>query len=312
MRKIYLLISIFLASQIEAQEVIGFENFELGPESFLNGSGADGGFQAGNLFLHNTYDSEFMFWTGWAISNTTDVTTPGFMNQYSSNTGGGLDSENYAVAYVFPESVIRLENDVVPQGVFITNSTYATISMQEGDAFAKKFGGLTGNDPDFFLLTIKAYQNGELSEESVEFFLADYTFEDNSQDYIIDDWTYVDLTPLGEADSLSFTLTSSDVGEFGMNTPAYFCIDDFVTSNPLLSENTSHVNYVIFPNPTTDLITIQSEVTPERIAAFDLNGRLVREVSNRNVLDLSLLANGNYAVRVEYADFVDTQLILKK
>ena len=58
-------------------------------------------------------------------------------------------------------------------GVLVTNSTYAAISMRDGDQFAKKFGGESGDDPDFFRLVAHGYKDGSLTD-SVEFFLADY------------------------------------------------------------------------------------------------------------------------------------------
>ena len=36
----------------------------------------------------------------------------------------------------------------------------------------------------------------------------------------------MDLGSLGRVDSLMFALESTDVGEWGMNTPAFFCIDN--------------------------------------------------------------------------------------
>jgi hypothetical protein len=95
--------------------------------------------------------------------------------------------------------------------------------MKNGDAFAKKFGGTNGNDSDWFKLTINAYQNGNLKTEKVEFYLADFRFADNSKDYMVKDWTFVNLTSLGGLDSLKFTLTSSDTNQFGLKTPAFFC-----------------------------------------------------------------------------------------
>ncbi|MGB6036502.1 MAG: DUF4465 domain-containing protein, partial [Cryomorphaceae bacterium] len=228
----------------------GFENFDLQPESFLNGSDLSGGFGDGAVFLPNDYNT--ISWSGWAITNKSDNTTPGFTNQYSAITGQGLNSDTYATGYVSGESVVHLENGASQEGVYITNSTYAYFSMLDGDSFSKKFGGLTGNDPDFFLLTIAAYEEGEPTGAEVEFYLADFTFSDNSQDYIVDEWTYVDLSTLGAADSLSFTLTSSDVGEFGMNTPAYFCIDDFITNDPLSTQNGQEALFKVYPNPTVD------------------------------------------------------------
>ena len=48
----------------------------------------------------------------------------------------------------------------------------------------------------------------------------------------ITEWTYVDLSQLGEIDGLTFGMTSSDTGDWGMNTPAYFAMDDFGAAKP--------------------------------------------------------------------------------
>ncbi|MBR5101496.1 MAG: Ig-like domain-containing protein [Muribaculaceae bacterium] len=37
----------------------------------------------------------------------------------------------------------------------------------------------------------------------------------------------MDLTSLGTVSSVMFTLSSSDVGQWGMNTPGYVCVDNF-------------------------------------------------------------------------------------
>ena len=88
------------------------------------------------------------------------------------------------------------------------------------------FGGPSGDDPDFFMLTITGLDMQGQSVGSVDFYLADYRFEDNGLDVLVDSWTEVDLTSLDGAVQLSFALDSSDVGAFGMNTPAYFAIDN--------------------------------------------------------------------------------------
>ena len=63
-------------------------------------------------------------------------------------------------------------------------------------------------------------------KRQVDFYLADYRYADSSQDYIISAWEYIDLSSLGSVDELSFSLSSSDNGSFGMNTPNYFAIDN--------------------------------------------------------------------------------------
>jgi hypothetical protein len=289
-----------------------FENFDLPPESFLNGNDLSGGFADGDIFLPNNYSTDSDSWSGWSISNKSDNTTSGFTNQYSAITGQGLNSDTYATAFVSGESIVRLENGASQEGMYITNSTYAYFSMLDGDSFSKKFGGLTGNDPDFFLLTIRAYQDGELIDNQVDFYLADFTFADNSQDYIVDQWTYVDLSTLGAADSLSYTLTSSDVGEFGMNTPAYFCIDDFITTDPLSTRDGQKALFQVYPNPTTDRIRISGESIPELVSVFDVSGRLVLLENNSAEISLENFDSGTYVLRARIGGVVSSQLVIKK
>ena len=186
----------------QAQTTATFENFGLSPGAYLNGSDGSGGFASGHVFLPNTYDTQFQFWSGWAISSDTDTQTPGFLNEFSAITGGGQEgSTTYAVTYCgFGGSTIALTEEAAGapvEGLWITNSTYAYLSMRDGDAFSKRFGGITGNDPDYFLLTVKKYLGGSLGSDSIDFYLADYRFADNAQDYIIDEWTWLDLSALG-------------------------------------------------------------------------------------------------------------------
>jgi hypothetical protein len=48
------------------------------------------------------------------------------------------------------------------------------------------------------------------------------------------DWTFFDLSGLGEVESVYFTLNSTDTGDYGMNTASYFCMDKFqVNTTPV-------------------------------------------------------------------------------
>ena len=207
-----------------------FEEMLPAAESFFNGSDSSGDFSSGGFRFNNNYDTLFGSWDGWAVSNITDDTTPGWGNQYSAIPGSGAGgSSNYGVAYIGfvepPEA--RLGVSRIIDGAYFSNTTYAYYSMLNGDSFAKKFGGATGDDEDWFLLTIRGF-NGVSVTGTVDFHLADFRFSDNGLDYIVDDWTWVDLTGLGEVTSLEFALSSSDVGQWGMNTPAYFAMDNMV------------------------------------------------------------------------------------
>jgi hypothetical protein len=54
-----------------------------------------------------------------------------------------------------------------------------------------------------------------------------------SNSYIIDTWQTLDLSSLAGSQSLVFGLQSSDNDPvYGMNTPAYFAVDNLVLSTP--------------------------------------------------------------------------------
>jgi hypothetical protein len=143
-------------------------------------------------------------------------------------------------------------------GMYVNNTTYTYLSMRDGDAFAKKFGGESGTDPDFLMLTINKYSGGAIADDSINIYLADYRFPQCKKDYIMSDWTYVDLTTLGEVDSLVIRMTSSDVGIFGMNTPAYVCIDQVSTDNLLSAASVDRrgSEMIIGPNPVSETLYI--------------------------------------------------------
>lgn len=304
-----------------AQTTADMENFVMEPDTFLNGADGNGGFYSGNVFLPNDYNEDWDAFTGWAISNTSDVTMPGFMNQYSAITGSGYEgSSNYALAFIFGSTTLSLENDAageIVNGFYITNGTYPYLSMRDGDGFAKKFGGATGDAPDYFLLTIKKYLNGTLSTDSVDFYLADYRFADNAQDYIVDEWTYVDLTSLGAADSLYFELYSTDVGQNGINTPTYFFVDNIITSDGItsLKEIPAAEAFKVFPNPAHDKLQIESFLNNSSdIQIFNLSGQLIMSESinnNRHNLNISNLLPGAYVIKMINSKYFSSQLFIK-
>jgi hypothetical protein len=216
--------------------VIDFEELSLEDESYYNGADMAGGFTTGGARFNNTFTDfggGFTGWSGWSYSNVTDNTTSGNDNQYSALPGSGAgESENFGVGFTSTESAsasqIELPAGARVLSTRITNTTYAALSMLHGDAFAKKFGGPTGADPDYFKLTITGIDAGDEAIGSVDFYLADYRAEESSGDYLVRDWQTVDLAALDGAAKLSFTLSSTDVGQFGMNTPAYFALDNLL------------------------------------------------------------------------------------
>lgn len=318
MKKTLTILFALATMTLTAQTTENFENFNIGLDSAMNGSTMNGGFTISNAYLHNSYNPAWNAWNGWSISSKRDTVTAGYTNDLSSVTGGGYNSPTYAIAYTTSGSHLDLTGMAaggIVNGFYITNGTYTYLSMRDGDGIAKKFGGITGDDPDYFLLTIKKYYNGVLASDSVNFYLADFRFTDNSQDYIVKDWQYVDLTSLGDVDSLVFSMSSTDNGAFGMNTPAYFCMDDFTTADYTVSTDkitTPTLN--IFPNPTTDFIQVDGIETLNSIySIIDLNGRVVQNATfTNNQIEVGHLPKGTYVLSIETEVGKVSQLFIKR
>lgn len=217
--------------------LIDLDDLTVLPSGYENGSNLSGGFASHGAGFNNYYDETYgPYWEGFAYSTKGDNTTAGAVNQYSAYPGGGSGADGtpvpgdvFALGYFgFLVPTITLPpGETSPLSLRVTNTTYAALSMQDGDGFAKKFGGASGNDPDFFKLTITALNAGNAVIDSLDVYLADYRFGDNAQDYILDTWSEVDLSPLGgDVSKLQFTLSSSDNNDFGMKTPAYFAMDN--------------------------------------------------------------------------------------
>ena len=293
---------------LTAQQTVDFESFNLARDTFRNGSdgtNAPGGFRAGDALLPNTFtESDFGgFWSGWSISTKTDTLTQGFTNQYAAAPGhGAAESLTYAAAFGETNG-LRLTGAAAGgtvRGMAITNGVYSAGSMREGDSFAKRFGGITGDDPDFFLLTIRGYLGGQPTADSVDFYLADYRFADNSRDYIVEDWTFVDLSALGNVDSLDFRLLSSDRGNFGNNTPNYFYVDDIQLDAAVSLRPRAAAPELLrpFPNPTADVVRLtDARFRNAAVTVYTADGRpVLHRRSGAAEVDLRQLPGGRYLI----------------
>ncbi|MFA5239314.1 MAG: DUF4465 domain-containing protein [Phycisphaerae bacterium] len=223
------LVLVLMLTGVACADTAGFDDLSLSPQSYWNGSDQSGDFVSGSVYFNNNYNSTYGSWDGFAYSNITDTASSGLTAQYNAITGSGQNgSANYGISYIGWAELPTITLNVagVVDGLYVTNNNYAYYSMLNGDAYAKKFGGSSGNDEDWLLLTITGKDAGGTAIGTVDFYLADYRFEDNSKDYIVNMWEYVDLSCLGAVKNLEFNLSSSDTGVMGMNTPAYFAMDN--------------------------------------------------------------------------------------
>lgn len=231
MKKLYsILCCAALTSAAIAQQpaVATFEDLNAQPNTYWDGSDESAMFTSGGYtFINNFTDwGGYTSWDGFAYSTMTSTKYETLTDQYNSCVGHGVsDSKTYGVAYYSaymgtePTVIAATAETFDATGCYVTNAAYAYTSMANGDAYSKKFDAT-----DWFLLTATGYKADAVTA-TAEFYLA----KDGG---IVNDWQYFDLTALGQVDEIHFTLTSSDTGDWGMNTPAYFCIDNFGAVNP--------------------------------------------------------------------------------
>ena len=314
MKKIYFSIcTVFTALTLNAQQTIGFEKVILSPETFNNGATGSGGFVENGVVFSNEYHLSNWgnYATGFSVSNKTDITTSGSVNQYSAFSGSGHNSPNYGV--FTPDGTISFAGQGVDLDSFkITNTTYAAISMRDGDpqgafAFAKKFGSINNaqgtpdgtNGNDYFRVWIVAHREDGSKIDSTVFYLADFRFSDDSKDYIVNSWKNVDLTFLKETVyALSFKFESSDTGIYGINTPTYFAIDDLIISKSTGLNETTLSNVSVYPNPIQNELTISGE--NGLIEIYDISGKLLisKEHFNYSILNVADLKSGSYILKL--------------
>lgn len=319
-----LFVAAFLGSMnlLKSQQMIDLENLSLPADSFWNGSDGSGYYSGNQIatFPNNFVDwgNGITSWSGFAYSNMRDTVIQYFTNQYSCFAGTQLlnstifgisfNNSDWNTGAIIP-NVVSFSQNISPLSMQVTNNTYTALTIKNGDAYSKKFGGTTGDDPDWFKLTIIGMLDSTI-KNTIEFYLADYRFANNSQDYIVKNWQSIDLSSIGTINKLSFSLSSSDTGTFGMNTPAYFCFDDIsyelansVNSNMLLSLN-------IFPNPSTDFIFFNQNIS--KVELFSISGqKLIEKTGNISNLDIRNIPNGQYIICATNKDFAMKKLIIK-
>ena len=320
MRKnLFLFLSLFVANFAFTQEPATFEDVQLGSNGIWAAPEGENEMPSGGWLFTNY--TGYGYWGGFTASNRTDLNQTGLNAQYTAVTGCGYDgSSQYAVAYTY-----GVQTDVYAAdgqshtvtGCYITNNLWAYQDVLQGSMGQTPFGGLSGDDPDWVKLTATGKNVSGQTVGTVDFYLADYRFEDNSQDYVIDTWEWFDLSALGPVATISFSLSSTKSNYGGMITPAYFCMDNFngggatpdlppYVVNPVQNvvfndyPQTLQVNLngvATDPDDPDENITysIVSNSNPSALTAT-MSGKILvmtRQNANQAIVDLTMRANSD-------------------
>lgn len=334
MKKIAVLFLVIICTQSVVSQTITaqtttltFEDYTLANNSFYKDTN-NVPFQTSTAeFQHEWITGAFPYWSaGFSYTNIYDSTTVGFTNLYGVIAHKGV---NNSAMFVVGQNhgIVRTKNKyTIVNGFYYTNTTYAYKSMKNGDQFARKFGDTTGTGsgtiiaqgeyPDYFKLVLFGYKNGTKKTDSVEIFLADFRFTTSAQDFIVDNWRYANTSALGSVDSIEYVLRSSDNGAFGMNTPAFFAIDNFETSieNPVAIADAGIINlYKVFPVPFNSVLTIEAPADFS-VEITDIAGHVVaNQVGHESMqLNLTAIAAGYYSLRITDSFGTHTKTLIKE
>lgn len=227
MKKLILGLAAFIALTFVACEedespillTVDFEDVPLNSAGLAQNDSVSGSISLGELSLSCAWTTSEWGIYGWgfSISNHKDTSTVGYTNPYSCiAASGAASSEKFASFYGSKDS-LKFDAPVDMESVMLCNNTYAYLSMKNGDSFAKKF-----EDGDYFKLTLILYSETERLGEA-DFYLADFR---KGKELIVNEWTKLDLSTFKGVSHIKFAFESTDISDFGFNTPAYFCLDN--------------------------------------------------------------------------------------
>ena len=197
-------------------------------ESFENFNAQDYyyGYENDNFKFEFFYDQEYAYWGGFACSNIkdTDPANGLFANQYAVFNDSAASGNKFLIYYYDSYNTpcdIVLKRDVTLQDVKLnlTTYTYASISDEDINTFARKF-----EDGDYLKVVFTPISGYSESANKVECYVVD--FRDGKRN-MATDWNLYSLADLGTGyDRVRVTIETTDVGEWGANTPLYICMDD--------------------------------------------------------------------------------------
>jgi hypothetical protein len=224
-------------------------------------------------------------WNGFTVSkNASDQPTDYFPDsQWGCMAQGGIEAISNGTAIVNSErpyivanySSWETQNSLsitfndgnlyTLNGMYVTNSPYPYYTNIAGDDFSN---GLT-NEGDYFKVIAHGVK-ADNTVETAEFILAEFK---NGSLQQVTEWTWWDLSTLGTIKEVYFTMESTDVGQWGMNTPAYFCIDRIMASNPV----ESGIEESVINSNTTDIYYSANNIyvtsaTATVIKVYSVNG----------------------------------------
>ena len=179
------------------------------------------------------------YWDGFTVCKSDYNATGGTDHQWSCIAGGGMNADGsvnpeqpYLLCYwgdFYGNEGAKLMfddgNTYSVKGMYVNNTAYAYYCCAD----ANSFGRPLNQEGDFFKLIAHGVDESGAETGTAEIELCGFH---NGEFSAITEWTWFDMSALGEVSGIFFTMDSSDKGEWGINTPTYFVMDRLTVSTP--------------------------------------------------------------------------------
>ena len=210
----------------------------------------DARFMLSHLPSQDSYGG--MSWEGFTISKVSQDTA----NVFGCVANGGLAGVGtpYVIGYYsswiteslgYSSNIILFDQEYYPEYVYICQNSNTMEAITNGGVFNAR--AFTENDT--LALIISALNSGMEETKSITYYLAVDGEKNNG-------WIKVPLTALGQAAGLSFRMTTTDIGQFGENTPMYFALDGLTVN----TEIATALPQVAIQQPKATKMIVQQEI----------------------------------------------------
>ena len=202
----------------------------------------DGVFRLSHLPSGMAYNS--MSWEGFTLSTVAQDTA----NVFGCVANGGLAGVRtpYVIGYYsewvsasqgYSSNIIDFNGEYYPEYVYICQNSNTMEGITNGVFNSRPF-----TQEDTLTLIIQALDSTMQPTATTHYYLAVDGLKNNS-------WVKVPLNSLGKTSRLSFSMQTTEIGEFGSNTPLYFALDGLtintemptaLPNSPITSSPNSH------------------------------------------------------------------------
>ncbi len=225
------------------------------------------------------------YWDGFTLSKVAADS----LNQFACMAKGGLNGQGtpFVVGYYSPycnnpeenkySNLVMFGDKYTPVEVAICQSAYTHNYIVKGNDFTNK---------DTLTLIISAYDSDKGLTNKVNYYLA-------VDGKINKSWEKVDLSSLGACDGLVFSMTSTDVNEYGIATPTYFALDGLkVNYTPSALHNAAANTLNVYTHE--GMLTVEGATAPVEI--YTLQGYRMLSTTESHI-DMTAWPHGIYLLK---------------